>query len=167
MNSIISSQSYKKHLQDSIVTIREGRYVIPVKQENRSSVPGLIHDMSSSGATVFIEPMAIVELNNQLRELEIKEKEEIERILMELSNLVATESVEILNNEDILRRLDFIFAKGKLALDLNATKPILNNKGYINIKKARHPLLSANDVVPIDIYIGKEFTSNNNRPKYW
>ncbi|NLL81292.1 MAG: endonuclease MutS2 [Tissierellia bacterium] len=159
LNSIISSQSYKKHLQDSIVTIREGRYVIPVKQENRSSVPGLIHDMSSSGATVFIEPMAIVELNNQLRELEIKEKEEIERILMELSNLVATESVEILNNEDILRRLDFIFAKGKLALDLNATKPILNNKGYINIKKARHPLLSANDVVPIDIYIGKEFTS--------
>ncbi len=159
LNSIISSQTNKKYLQDSIVTMREGRYVIPVKQENRSSVPGLIHDMSSSGATVFIEPMAVVELNNQLRELEIKEKEEIERILMELSKLVATESEAIGNNEKILKHLDFVFAKGKLALDMNATRPILNDKGFINIKKGRHPLLKVKSVVPIDVYLGRDFNS--------
>lgn len=159
LNSIINSQSNKKYLQDSIVTMREGRYVIPVKQENRSSIPGLIHDMSSSGATVFIEPMAVVELNNQLRELEIKEREEIERILMELSNLVASEASKIANNEKILKKLDFIFAKGKLAIDLNATKPILNDRGYINIRKGRHPLLDTKKVVPIDVYLGDEFNS--------
>lgn len=159
LNSIISSQSQKKYLQDSIVTMREGRYVIPVKQENRGSVPGLIHDMSSSGATVFVEPMAVVELNNQLRELEAKEREEIERILAELSNLVASESESIGNNEKVLKRLDFIFAKGKLALEFKATKPILNDKGYINIKKGRHPLLNIKNVVPIDVFIGKDFNS--------
>lgn len=159
LNSIISSQSHKKFLQDSLVTMREGRYVIPVKQENRGSVPGLIHDMSSSGATVFVEPMAVVELNNQLRELEVKEREEIERILMVLSNLVASESESIGNNEKTLKKLDFIFAKGKLALELNATMPILNDRGFINIKKGRHPLLNAKVVVPIDVYIGKEFNS--------
>ncbi|WFA09875.1 endonuclease MutS2 [Tissierella sp. Yu-01] len=159
LNSIISSQNNKKFLQDSLVTMREGRYVIPVKQENRSSVPGLIHDMSASGATVFIEPMAVVELNNQLRELEVKEREEIERILVELSNLVALESSKIANNENILRKLDFIFAKGKLALELNATRPKLNDKGYINIKKGRHPLLNTKKVVPTNVYIGKDFNS--------
>lgn len=159
LNSIINSQSHKKYLQDSIVTIREGRYVIPVKQENRSSVPGLVHDVSSSGATAFVEPMAVVELNNELRELEIKEREEIERILRELSNLVAEESENILENQKILQQLDFIFAKGKLALDMKATRPILNEKGYINIKKARHPILNAKKVVPIDVYLGKDFNS--------
>lgn len=159
LNSIINSQSHKKYLQDSIVTIREGRYVIPVKQENRSSVPGLVHDVSSSGATAFVEPMAVVELNNELRELEIKEREEIERILKELSNLVAEESENILENQKILQQLDFIFAKGKLALDMKATRPILNEKGYINIKKARHPILNAKKVVPIDVYLGKDFNS--------
>lgn len=159
LNSIISSQTNKKFLQDSLVTVREGRYVIPVKQENRSNVPGLIHDMSSSGATVFIEPMAVVELNNQLRELEVKEREEIERILVELSNLVASEAFKIANNEKILKRLDFIFAKGKLALELNATRPKLNDKGYINIKKGRHPLLNTKKVVPTNVYIGKDFNS--------
>lgn len=159
LNSIISSQSHKKYLQDSIVTIREGRYVIPVKQENRSSVPGLVHDISSSGATAFVEPMAVVELNNELRELEIKEREEIERILKELSNLVAVESENILQNQKILQQLDFIFAKGKLALDMKATRPILNEKGYINIKKGRHPMLNQKDVVPIDVYLGKDFNS--------
>ena len=141
------------------MTIREGRYVIPVKQENRSSVPGLVHDVSSSGATAFVEPMAVVELNNELRELEIKEREEIERILKELSNLVAEESENILENQKILQQLDFIFAKGKLALDMKATRPILNEKGYINIKKARHPILNAKKVVPIDVYLGKDFNS--------
>ncbi len=159
LNSIIGSQSNKKYLQDSLVTMREGRYVIPVKSENRARVPGLVHDMSSSGATVFVEPMAVVELNNQLRELELKEREEIERILAVLSNMVAIQSVYIGNNQNILTKLDYIFAKGKLALDMNATKPILNNIGYINIKKGRHPILDAKNVVPIDAYIGKDFTS--------
>ena len=159
LSSIIGSQSNKKYLQDSIVTMREGRYVIPVKSENRSHVPGLVHDMSSSGATVFVEPMAVVELNNQLRELELKEREEIERILAVLSNLVGEQSEYIRDNEYILKELDFIFAKGKLALEMKATKPILNHKGYINIKKGRHPILDTKNVVPIDAYIGRDFTS--------
>lgn len=159
LNSIIGSQSNKKYLQDSIVTIREGRYVIPVKSENRGNVPGLVHDMSSSGATLFIEPMAVVQLNNELRELELKEREEIERILRVLSNLVAEEAEGIANNQKILQELDFIFAKGKLALDMRATKPVLNQKGIINIKKGRHPLLNVKKVVPIDVYLGKDFNS--------
>ncbi len=115
LNSIISSQSNKKYLQDSIVTMREGRYVIPVKQENKSSVPGLVHDISSSGgATAFIEPIAVVELNNELRELEVKEREEIERVLAELSNMVGEVSESIMGNQNILEDLDFIFSKGEI-----------------------------------------------------
>lgn len=159
LNSIISSQDNKKYLQDSIVTIREGRYVIPVKSENRGNVPGLVHDMSGSGATLFVEPMAVVQLNNELRELELKEREEIERILRELSNLVAAEAEGIANNQKILQKLDFIFAKGKLALSMKATRPILNEKGYVNIKKGRHPLLNVAKIVPIDVYLGKDFNS--------
>jgi len=159
LNSIISSPKYKKFLQDSIVTMREGRYVVPIKQENKAYFPGLVHDQSSSGATLFVEPMAVVELNNELRELEIKEREEIERILKELSALVAEEAENIKNNQNILQRLDFIFAKGKLALEMNGTKPLLNRDGYINIKKARHPLLDSKEVVPIDIYLGKDFNT--------
>ncbi len=159
LNSIINSQSNKKYLQDNIVTMREGRYVIPVKSENRGHVPGLVHDMSSSGATIFVEPMVIVNLNNELRELELKEREEIERILRELSNLVAQEADSILNNQKILQELDFIFAKGKLALEMKAIRPILNEKGYINIKKGRHPILDVKKVVPIDVYMGKDFNS--------
>jgi len=158
LNSMISSSTYKKYLQDSIITMRDGRYVIPVKQENRSSVPGLVHDISSSGATAFVEPMAVVELNNELRELEIKEREEIERILLELSSFVAEEAEGIRGNELILSRIDFAFAKGKLALDMKATQPILNDKGLINIKKARHPLLTGK-VVPIDVYLGGDFNT--------
>lgn len=159
LNSIINSQANKKYLQDSLVTIREGRYVIPVKSENRGNVPGLVHDMSGSGATLFVEPMAVVQLNNELRELELKEREEIERILMELSNLVAEEGEPIGNNQKILQELDFVFAKGKLALDMKAIKPILNDRGYINIKKGRHPLLNVAKIVPIDVYLGKDFNS--------
>ncbi|NLV87749.1 MAG: endonuclease MutS2 [Tissierellia bacterium] len=159
LNSIVNSQSNRKYLQDSIVTVREGRYVIPVKAENRANVPGLVHDMSGSGATLFVEPMAVVQLNNELRELELKEKEEIERILKSLSSLVGEEAEGIVNNQKILQELDFIFAKGKLALDMRATKPILNTRGYINIKKGRHPLLKVERVVPIDVYLGKDFTS--------
>jgi DNA mismatch repair protein MutS2 len=159
LNSIINSQKYKKYLQDSIVTMREGRYVVPIKQENKSYFSGLVHDQSASGATLFVEPMAVVELNNELRELEIKEREEIERILKELSELIAGEVDNIRNNQSILQRLDFIFAKGKLALDMNGTKPILNGEGYINIRKARHPLLNVKKVVPIDIYIGSDFNT--------
>lgn len=158
LSSMINSPTYKKFLQDSIVTMREGRYVVPVKQENRSNVPGLVHDVSSSGATAFIEPMAVVELNNELRELEIKEREEIERILTELSLKVAQDGEGIRGNEILLGRLDFAFAKGKLAIDQKATKPIFNKDRYINIRKGRHPLLGKN-VVPIDIYLGKEFTT--------
>ncbi len=159
LNSIINSQTNKKYLQDNIVTMREGRYVVPVKSENKNNIKGLVHDMSGSGATLFIEPIAVVELNNELRELELKEREEIERILKVLSSIVAEESKGIANNQYLLQELDFIFAKGKLALNMNATKPILNDIGYINIRKARHPLLNVKDIVPIDIYIGKDFNS--------
>jgi len=159
LDSIVNSSRYKKYLQDNIVTMREGRYVIPVKQESRGSVSGLVHDISASGATVFIEPMSVVDLNNELRELEIKERKEIERILEELSNMVATESRGIIENQGYLKDLDIIFAKGKLALEMEGTKPILNDKGYINIKKARHPILDPKEVVAIDAYIGDEFTS--------
>ena len=159
LNSIVNSQTNKKYLQDNIVTMREGRYVVPVKAENKNNIKGLVHDMSGSGATLFIEPIAVVELNNELRELELKEKEEIEKILRALSSMVAGEAEPIANNQYLLQELDFIFAKGKLALEMNATKPILNNKGYINIKRGRHPLLNVKDIVPIDIYLGKDFDS--------
>ncbi|MGO1469204.1 MAG: endonuclease MutS2, partial [Tissierella sp.] len=159
LNSIINSEDNKKYLQDNIVTMREGRYVVPVKSENKNSIEGLVHDMSSSGATFFIEPIAVVELNNEIRELELKEKEEIERILKVLSEMVAKEAEAISNNQYLLQELDFVFAKGKLALDMDATKPVLNNKGYVNIRKGRHPLLNVKDIVPIDIYLGKEFNS--------
>ncbi|NMA86926.1 MAG: endonuclease MutS2 [Tissierellia bacterium] len=159
LNSITSSSKYQKYLQDSIVTMREGRYVVPIKQENKSFFPGIVHDQSSSGATLFVEPMAVVELNNQLRELELEERKEIEKILKELTQLVAGEGENIGNNQKILQELDFIFAKGRLALEMNATKPVLNHNGYMNIKKARHPLLDPEIVVPIDIYLGKDFNS--------
>ena len=158
LNSMITSKSYQKYLQDSIVTMRQGRYVLPVKNENRANVAGLVHDMSSSGATAFIEPMAVVELNNGLKELSIAENDEIERILLYLSGLVANEAEGIRSNEVILTRLDFVFAKGRLALDMNASKPIFNNRGYINIKNARHPLLGKN-VVPISVYLGDDFNT--------
>ncbi|NLY21405.1 MAG: endonuclease MutS2, partial [Tissierellia bacterium] len=159
LDSIVNSSDNKKYLQDSLVTMREGRYVVPVKQENRANIPGLIHDTSSSGATLFVEPMAVVELNNDIKKLMIEEREEIEKILRELSNLVAEHSYEIGANEFILKELDFAFAKGKLAMNMNGVKPTLNDRGYTNIKKGRHPLLQVEKVVPIDIYLGDEFTT--------
>lgn len=159
LNSIINSSTNKKYLQEAIVTIREDRFVVPVKQEYKVNFPGLVHDQSSSGATLFIEPIAIVELNNELKELRLKEKAEIERILLELTEKVAIESEGIRNNQSLLAKFDFIFAKGKLSLDMKGIKPSINDKGYINIKKGRHPLLNAKNVVPIDIYLGEEFNT--------
>ncbi|AKL94559.1 DNA mismatch repair protein MutS [Clostridium aceticum] len=157
LNSIINSTSYQKYLQDAIVTIRQDRFVVPVKQEYRSHFPGLVHDQSSSGATVFIEPMAVVELNNQLKELKIKEKKEIERILMEISSMIAERGEEIKGNQSILQELDFIFAKGKLSLSMKAIEPALNQEGKVAIKNGRHPLLNPSEVVPTNIWLGEEF----------
>ena len=157
LNQIVFSD--KDLLQDSIVTIREGRYVVPVKQENKSRVKGLVHDVSSSGQTVYIEPIAVVNLNNELRELAAEEREEIERILLELSGMVSEIAYEISANEMILKEIDFIFAKGKLSLEQEANSPKLNNKGYTNLKEARHPLLNKDNIVPINVYIGDSFTS--------
>ncbi len=159
LNGIINSSKYEKYLQDSIVTVREGRFVVPVKQENKRFFPGLVHDQSASGATIFVEPMAVVELNNDLKELEIDEKKEIEEILKRLSSMVAESGYEIRRNQDLLQRLDFIFAKGSLAIEMNGFRPLLNRDRYINIKKGRHPLLDPKKVVPIDLYIGKDFNT--------
>lgn len=159
LDSIINSQDNKKHLQDSLITIREGRFVVPVKQGSRSVFPGLIHDQSSSGATLFIEPMAIVNLNNELKELKLDENQEIERILTALTLIVSEEVEGIKENQKILSKIDFMFAKGKLSLDMHGSKPVINNEGYINIKQGRHPLLTKEEVVPTDIYLGEEFTT--------
>lgn len=157
LNSIITSEDNKKYLQDAIFTMREGRYVVPVKSANKGDMPGLVHDMSGSGQTLFIEPMAVVELNNKIRELELEERREIERILAVLSSKVGDNADAISLNEDILTNLDFIFAKAKLAIKLNATKPVLNSRGIVNLSKARHPLLESKKVVPIDVRLGDGF----------
>lgn len=149
----------QKYLQDSIVTMREGRYVLPVKRENKSTVKGLVHDTSASGATVFIEPMAVVELNNQLRELEIEERQEILKILKDLSDQLASHLDLLEANDQIMGDLDFIFAKGKLALSQNANRPDLTEKGELHLLEARHPLLDPRKVVAIDVDLGGDFTS--------
>ncbi|MCR4617682.1 MAG: endonuclease MutS2 [Lachnospiraceae bacterium] len=149
--------SLKSYLQDSVITMRDDRYCIPVKAEYKSQVPGMIHDQSSTGSTFFIEPSAVVSLNNDIRELMLEEKKEIEKILADLSYRCAEHTDEIAENQRILTNLDFIFAKGKLALLMNASCPMYNRKHYLNLKKARHPLLDKNKVVPIDIYLGRDF----------
>lgn len=157
LNSIINSSSSRTMLQENLITMRNGRYCIPVKAEYRSSFQGMIHDQSSSGSTLFIEPMSVVKSNNDLKELAIKEQEEIERILAELSNLAGLETENLDYNLKTLIVLDFIFAKASLSKVLKGTEPDFNNKGYINIKKGRHPLIDPKQVVPIDIRLGKDF----------
>ncbi len=159
LHNIIHSSRYKNMLQDSVVTIRNQRYCVPIKQEYRSSFPGMVHDQSATGSTVFIEPMAVVQMNNELKESQAQEAIEIEKILQELSAMVA-ENLDILeSNLSLLTQLDFIFAKGQLSLHMRGSEPIFNNQGRIYIKKARHPLLNPETVVPIDIYLGKDFTT--------
>lgn len=159
LNQITHSATYSKYLQDSIVTIRENRYVIPVKQEYKNVIQGLVHDSSATGATLFIEPIAVVEANNTIRELKVKEQKEIERILTDLTSKVYGMLDNLVQNLEILTKLDFYFAKAKFGIDYRCVKPILNDYGYINLIKARHPLIDKNRVVPIDIYLGKEFNT--------
>lgn len=157
LNSMVNG-SVRTYLQDAVITMRDGRYCLPVKAEYRSQVSGMIHDQSSSGSTVFIEPMAVVRLNNDIKELLLKEQTEIEVILANLSTLVAEETQAVCNDFELLTELDFIFARAKLAQDYNGTAPVFNTQGYIHLHKARHPLLDSKQVVPIDIYLGKEFS---------
>ena len=149
--------SYRSYLQDAVITMRDNRYCIPVKSEYKSQVPGMVHDQSSTGSPFFIEPAAIVNLNNQLKELTIKEKEEIEAVLASLSSQAAESISEISEDQKIMTFLDFVFAKASLAMEENATMPLFNQEHYINIRKGRHPLLSPKKVVPIDIHLGKDF----------
>lgn len=149
--------SARTYLQDAVITMRNNRYCIPVKAEYKGQITGMVHDQSSSGSTFFIEPAAVVSLNNQLRELEIEEKKEIEIILATLSAEIGEHVKEIRLNQQLMTKLDFIFAKAKLAMEQNATQPVFNTDHYINIRKGRHPLLDKKKVVPIDINLGKNF----------
>ncbi len=157
LNNMVHSPSYSNLLQEPIVSMRGDRYVIPVKSEHKGQVPGVVHDSSASGATLFVEPMAAVEINNKLRELKSEEKDEIERILKELSERVAEFSEPLIQNYNSIIELDFTFAKGKLSRKMNASVPELNTDGIIDIKKGRHPLIDEKKVVPTDIYLGKDF----------
>ncbi|MGN1147066.1 MAG: endonuclease MutS2 [Lachnospiraceae bacterium] len=156
LNSMLNG-SYRTYLQDAVITMRDNRYCIPVKAEYKSQVSGMVHDQSATGSTFFIEPAAIVELNNQLKELALQEQKEIERILADLSLQVSGHTTEIATNQRLMTTLDFIFAKAKLAMEQNATMPIFNTEHYVNIRKGRHPLLDKKKVVPIDIHLGKDF----------
>jgi len=159
LNSMIRSTAYQKYLQEPIITIRNGRFVIPVKQEYRQQVPGLIHDQSSSGATLFIEPSAVVELGNEYKKLLAEEADEIERILTELTAMLAPYADEIREDLNIMGQIDLVFAKAKLSRELNAVMPRLNRNNYVRIVRGRHPLISSDRVVPIDIWIGSDYRS--------
>ena len=149
--------SMRTYLQDAVITMRNGRYCIPVKSEHRGQVSGMIHDQSSTGSTIFVEPMAVVKLNNELRELELKEEKEIEVVLSNLSERAAEESEAILEDLKLLTKLDFIFARAQLSKSYNGSEPDFNDQGIVNIKKGRHPLLDKHKVVPIDIRLGDDF----------
>ncbi|MBS6799450.1 MAG: endonuclease MutS2 [Firmicutes bacterium] len=159
LNNILNSADNKTYLQDAIVTIRDGRYVVPVKAEHRGRFPGIVHDQSSTGATIFIEPQVIVNLNNELRELEIAEQAEIERILAELSSAVAEHFHPIMNNQKLLITLDVIFAKGKLSVRMKGESPEIAAGGELVLKQARHPLIDAKKAVPIDVSVGGDYTT--------
>lgn len=157
LNTILNSSTTRTMLQDALITMRNGRYCLPVKQEFKNTFQGMMHDQSSTGSTAFIEPMAIVKLNNELAELGIREREEIEKILAELSNMVANETENLKYNLQTLIEFDFIFARAQLSKQMKASEPKFNTNHYINIKKGRHPLIDPHHVVPIDIYLGKDF----------
>ena len=154
LNDMIRSAKYQKILQDPIVTMRAGRHVIPVRSEYRAEVPGMIHDTSASGATLFIEPMAVVNENNKIRELELKEKDEIERILVEFTAETAVRRDMIALDYSMLTKLDFIFAKARMSLAMDGVPPQLSLEGETALRKARHPLLDPQKVVPVDIFLG-------------
>jgi DNA mismatch repair protein MutS2 len=158
LDKIVRSSNYSKFLQDKVITQRDGRFVVPVRAECRGNIPGLVHDTSSSGQTVFIEPMGVVQANNDIRMLRNKEKEEIDRILLELSSMAGNCADSIIGSYQNLIDLNVIFAKGNLAYTMKAVTPIVNDKGYINLKKARHPLIDKEKVVPVDITLGKDYT---------
>lgn len=157
MNSMINNTTTRSYLQDTVITMRDGRYCLPVKAEAKSLVPGMIHDQSSTGSTLFIEPMAVVNLNNEYKELQLCEQEEIEVILAGLSNLTASYATQLLADYELLTELDFIFARAAFAQTYNGVAPLFNDDGRIHIRKGRHPLLDPKKVVPIDVRLGEDF----------
>lgn len=157
LNSMLNG-SDRTYLQEAVITTRGGRYCIPVKAEYKSQVPGMVHDQSKAGSTFFIEPMSVVRLNNEIREYEVKESEEIAKILASLSAMAGNYTAEFDADYDILSQLDFIFAKAKLSFEYKGSEPIMNTRGYINIRKGRHPLIDSRKVVPIDVSIGDEYS---------
>ena len=159
LNQMVRNASFQKYLQDPIITVRNDRYVLPVKAEYRANVPGLVHDQSTTGATLFNEPMAAVEMGNELKQWELKERQEIERILSALSAEVAPYAGQLRETIDLLAELDFIFAKGLLAREMYAVTPKLNNEGRINIVRGRHPLIDREKVVPTNLWMGRDFTT--------
>ena len=157
LQRIISSPSYAKVLQEALITQRDGRFVVPVKAECKGSIPGLVHDISSSGATLFVEPMGVVQANNELKELQAREEKEIDRILRILSGECAAQMMNILYDYDILVHLDVIFARGQLSYRMNAAKPVLARRGGIVLRRARHPLLDQAKAVPISLELGNSY----------
>lgn len=157
LTNLMNNTTTRSYLQDAVITMRDGRYCLPVRADAKSNVAGMVHDQSSSGSTLFIEPMAVVNLNNELRELLLKEQEEINTILAELSNRVAENAIGIQQDYTVLAELDFIFAKARYAMAYNGTAPLFNEEGRIRIRKGRHPLLDAKKVVPIDVHLGDDF----------
>ena len=157
MNAMINNSTTRSYLQDAVITMRDGRYCLPVKAEAKAQIPGMIHDQSSSGSTLFIEPMAVVNLNNEYKELLLREQDEIEVILANLSSFAAEHAAELLTDYHVLTELDFIFAKAAYAKEYNGVAPLFNDEGRIHIRKGRHPLLDKKKVVPIDVHLGEEF----------
>jgi len=159
LNSIVHGSSHAKYLQEAIITMRNGRYCVPVKAEYRSNMPGLVHDQSSTGATLFVEPLSVVELGNDLKQLQAQEQKEIARILQALTDQVGTVADELSDNIGFLARIDFAFAKAVFANEMDAVMPEINHEGYMDIVRGRHPLLDPKTVVPCNIHIGREFTT--------